>query len=59
MKQNLMTAMDLEIMAEIQEGKEMEMVMVEEEVEEVMIAVMKSIVIMTIITSGNGLKKTI
>ena len=59
MKQNLMTAMDLEIMAEIQEGKEMEMVMVEEEVEEVMIAVMKSIVIMTIITSGNGLKMTI
>ena len=59
MKQNLMTAMDLEIMAEIQEGKEKEMVMVEEEVEEVMIAVMKSIVIMTIITSGNGLKKTI
>ena len=59
MKQILMTAMDLEIMAEIQEGKEMEMVMVEEEVEEVMIAVMKSIVIMTIITSGNGLKMTI
>ena len=59
MKQNLMTAMDLEIMAEIQEGKEMEMVMVEEEVEEVMIAVMISIVIMTIITSGNGLKMTI
>jgi hypothetical protein len=57
MKPNLMTEMDLEIMAEIQEAMEMEIV--GEEVEEVMIAAMKCKVIMTISTSGIGLMMTI